>query len=205
VGSHRTDPWAPAPNPVDSVTLRVRAMERGNGGTRWWLSARGRVEEVPTGCLSAGGMLEEAKARGAPLGPTWCVSRWARGQEASRRPSGRPGTGCPRCCEPTQRDKTGEKAITRACQARPQRRPPSPADPLVCYSGKWSRGEERTHVMRLLPCHTVMVANGSRVLPLARAWHSLRYLPLHEGSVAESYTHRSARGGAPRNTFYRYE
>jgi hypothetical protein len=34
---------------VDGVTLRVRAMERGNGGTRWWLSARVRVEEGPTG------------------------------------------------------------------------------------------------------------------------------------------------------------
>ena len=32
-GSHRTDPWAPSPNPVDSVTLRVRAMEMGNGVT----------------------------------------------------------------------------------------------------------------------------------------------------------------------------
>jgi hypothetical protein len=27
--------------------------------------------------------------------------------------------------------------------------------------------------MRLLPCYTVKVANGSRVLPLSRAWHSL--------------------------------
>jgi len=27
--------------------------------------------------------------------------------------------------------------------------------------------------MRLLPGHMVLVANGSRVLPLTRAWHSL--------------------------------
>ena len=27
--------------------------------------------------------------------------------------------------------------------------------------------------MRLLPDYTVLVANGSRVLPLTRAWHSL--------------------------------
>jgi len=27
--------------------------------------------------------------------------------------------------------------------------------------------------MLLSPCHTVKVANGSRVLPLTRAWHSL--------------------------------
>ena len=32
-GSPRTDPSASSPNPVDSVTLRVRAMERGNGVT----------------------------------------------------------------------------------------------------------------------------------------------------------------------------
>ena len=29
--------------------------------------------------------------------------------------------------------------------------------------------------MRLLPCHTVMVAHGSRVLPLTRAWYSLAH------------------------------
>ena len=27
--------------------------------------------------------------------------------------------------------------------------------------------------MRLLPDYTVLVANGSRVLPLTRAWHAL--------------------------------
>jgi hypothetical protein len=38
-GSHRTDPSAPSRNPVDSVTLRVRAMQMGNGVTPQWLSA----------------------------------------------------------------------------------------------------------------------------------------------------------------------
>ena len=38
-GSPRSDPSALSRNPVDSVTLRVRAMKMGNGVTPQWLSA----------------------------------------------------------------------------------------------------------------------------------------------------------------------
>ena len=50
---------------------------------------------------------------------------------------------------------------------------PSPAYLLVCYSRTWSRGEKAPHSMRLLSFYTVIVVNGSRVLPFTRAWHSL--------------------------------
>ena len=60
-GSHQTDPSAPSRNPVDSVTLRVRAMKRENGFTPQWLSAS-RVDA--NRMLLGRRMPEEAKAWG---------------------------------------------------------------------------------------------------------------------------------------------
>ena len=56
--------------------------------------------------------------------------------------------------------------------------------------------------MRLLPFYTVIVVNGSRVLPLSRAWHSLAHatraaIPLSRPVGGYRYISRPPRDHAP--------
>ena len=56
--------------------------------------------------------------------------------------------------------------------------------------------------MRLLPCSTVRVVNGSRVLPLSRAWHALAHatraaIPLRRPVGGDRYIARPPRDHAP--------
>ena len=48
---------------------------------------------------------------------------------------------------------------------------PSPAYRWYAIVGNGNEEWRRLQVMRLRPFHAVIVVNGSRVLPLTRAWH----------------------------------
>lgn len=64
-GSRIPDRYSPSRNPVDSATLRLRKTDIRNEVTSRTLSARSRAEQGRlTGCVRAGGMVQEAKARG---------------------------------------------------------------------------------------------------------------------------------------------
>jgi hypothetical protein len=52
-------------------------------------------------------------------------------------------------------------------------RPPPQHTRWYALVGNGHEESRRPHGMRLPPFHTVRVINGSRVLPLTRAWHSL--------------------------------